>query len=133
MGDETRPHLMEEETHAVRAIYEHLLTVPIEWQAGYPPHEPHSQHKYNGGCAVCRTDQPAAMRNVAAAALDALRSLPVEERMAAMGMERSGWSGHRRGVWNELGRVHDKNSVHMDGCIPLYIESAPLPAGREKK
>jgi hypothetical protein len=44
--------------------------------------------------------------------------------MEAMGMEWSGWSGHRRGPWNEVGRVHDKSTVHMEGCIPFYIEKA---------
>ena len=53
-------------------------------------------------------------------ALDLLDSLPVGLRMAAVGMEPSGWSGHRR--VGRISRVHDKNSVHMDGCIPLYAE-----------
>jgi hypothetical protein len=55
--------------------------------------------------------------------LEHLLCLPVDDRMDLMGMERSGYSGHRRGgTWNDIGRVHDKNSIHMDGCIPLYVQ-----------
>ena len=39
--------------------------------------------------------------------------------LEALGLELVGWSGHVRPD-GSFGRVHDKNSVHMDGCIPLY-------------
>lgn len=48
---------------------------------------------------------------------------PVEERAEAVGLEISGWWGHRRGPFNEVGRVHNKDTVHMDGCIPLFVET----------
>lgn len=33
--------------------------------------------------------------------------------------DHSGWSGHDTPD-GRFAQVHDKNSVHMDGCVPLY-------------
>ena len=45
-------------------------------------------------------------------------------------LEETGWRAHRRmaGDYPVYGRVHDKNSVHMDGCIPLYAIAPPREA-----
>lgn len=53
-------------------IVDHLLAERIGWQEGYPPFSAHADHIYNGGCAVCRTDERDGLDAVADAALDAL-------------------------------------------------------------
>lgn len=58
--------------------------------------------------------------------VDALLALPVEERAELVGFQRIDWYAHYVPTLpyeiDRWRRVHDKNSVHMDGCYPLYVE-----------
>ena len=55
-----------------------LLSKPIGWNVDgegrlWPPHHSHAEHRYDGGCAVCRfADRPEALAAVLDAVLDAL-------------------------------------------------------------
>jgi hypothetical protein len=48
----------------------------------------------------------------------------------ALGLERTGWSCHPSPDGQRWTRFHDKNSVHMDGCVPTYVLRPPGVYGR---
>jgi hypothetical protein len=40
----------------------------------------------------------------------------------------SGWRCHPTPDKRGWFKVHDKNSVHMDGCVPLYVKKSHADA-----
>lgn len=59
-------------------------------------------------------------------AIDVIKDLTLEERLELLGFLRIDWYAHYVPTLpyeiDRWRRVHDKNSVHMDGCYPLYVE-----------